>query len=233
MRVVVTVGFAVVVVACSGFAALGLALALGLLAVLASGLEVRRVARRLVALELMMGLVVLVLPFTGTGTAVAAVGPLEVHPDGARLAGAIVLRSGAIAALATALLGPLGGPGLGAALASLRVPAKLVLLFAFTERYVHVLAHELRRLERAMRVRCFRPRADRHTYVSYAHLVGMLLVRSLDRSERILDAMRTRGWRGGPWPTLGPEPVALGARDVVFAVAAAALALALIALERA
>jgi cobalt/nickel transport system permease protein len=37
---------------------------------------------------------------------------------------------------------------------------------------------------------------NRHTYRAFGHLVGMLLVRSLDRSERILAAMKCRGFTG-------------------------------------
>ena len=47
-----------------------------------------------------------------------------------------------------------------------------------------------------MKVRCFRPRTDRRTCRAYGHLVGMLLVRSLDRSERVMDAMKCRGFKG-------------------------------------
>jgi cobalt/nickel transport system permease protein len=45
-----------------------------------------------------------------------------------------------------------------------------------------------------MRVRGFVPRTNMHTYKSYAYLVGMLLVRSYDRAERIHKAMLCRGF---------------------------------------
>ena len=49
---------------------------------------------------------------------------------------------------------------------------------------------------RTVKTRGFRPRMDWHTYRSYGYLVGMLLVRSLDRSQRVLAAMKCRGFRG-------------------------------------
>jgi cobalt/nickel transport system permease protein len=71
-----------------------------------------------------------------------------------------------------------------------------------------------------MKVRAFRPRMDRHTYRTYGYLVGMLLVRSLERSERIVAAMKCRGFRGRFYLL---EHFAFSRRDAWFAVAAAAL----------
>jgi cobalt/nickel transport system permease protein len=48
----------------------------------------------------------------------------------------------------------------------------------------------------ALKIRSFRPKTGMHTYRTYAYLVGMLLVRSYDRSERIQNAMLCRGFRG-------------------------------------
>jgi cobalt/nickel transport system permease protein len=98
-----------------------------------------------------------------------------------------------------ALLGLVGGlePAvLGHALARLRVPDKLVHLLLLTVRQIELVHQELGRLRRAMRARAFQPRSDRHTWVSYGNLIGMLLVRSLDRSQRMLAAMRCRGFDG-------------------------------------
>ena len=50
-----------------------------------------------------------------------------------------------------------------------------------------------------MKVRAFHPRTDLHTYRSYAYLVGMLLLRSYERSRRIYQAMLLRGFRGTFW----------------------------------
>ena len=38
-----------------------------------------------------------------------------------------------------------------------------------------------------------------HSYRTFGYLVGMLLVRSFDRSERVLAAMKCRGFRGQYW----------------------------------
>ena len=48
----------------------------------------------------------------------------------------------------------------------------------------------------ALKIRAFQPRTSLHTYRTYAYLVGMLLVRSYDRSERVRNAMVCRGFKG-------------------------------------
>jgi cobalt/nickel transport system permease protein len=45
-------------------------------------------------------------------------------------------------------------------------------------------------------VRAFRPKSNMHTYKTYAYLVGMLIVRSYDHSQRIYNAMLCRGFTG-------------------------------------
>jgi cobalt/nickel transport system permease protein len=117
-------------------------------------------------------------------------------PEGARPLLAAALKANAIVLLVTALVSTIDVVTLGHALAHLRLPRKLVHLFLFTVRYTEVLHAEHERLRRAARARGFRPRPDRHTYRVLAALAGMLLVRSLDRAERVQGAMRCRGFRG-------------------------------------
>ena len=58
-----------------------------------------------------------------------------------------------------------------------------------------------------------------HTYGSYAFMLAMLLVRSLERSERIMAAMKCRGFRGTFWLL---DHFVFTRRDAVFAVVVAA-----------
>jgi cobalt/nickel transport system permease protein len=95
-----------------------------------------------------------------------------------------------------ALVGSMTATTMGHALAHLHVPQKLAHLLLLTVRYLDVLHLEYRRMRAAMKVRCFRPGMNRHTYRTFGYLVGMLLVRSFDRSERIMAAMKCRGFQG-------------------------------------
>jgi cobalt/nickel transport system permease protein len=62
-----------------------------------------------------------------------------------------------------------------------------------------VIYFEYIRLVNAMKVRCFHPRSDLHTYKAYAHLAGMVMLKSYDRSERVYGVMLCRGFRGKFW----------------------------------
>ncbi len=114
---------------------------------------------------------------------------LAFHPEGAVLALLVTLKANAILVLNLVLLGATPVSDLAHALAHFRVPPKLVALLLLFHRYLHVLGEEYQRMRRAMRARAFVPGNDLHTYLSLAHLVGGLLVKSLERAERVYGAM--------------------------------------------
>jgi len=71
-----------------------------------------------------------------------------------------------------------------------------------------------------MLIRCFKPGTNMHTYRTYAYLVGMLIVRSYERSQRIYQAMLCRGF-SGRFPVV--SHFRLGKGDVVFGLSMAAV----------
>jgi cobalt/nickel transport system permease protein len=81
-------------------------------------------------------------------------------------------------------------------LRKLRVPAILVATLAFMYRYVYVLWDELDRMRTARRVRTFGRGSLFMRWKTSAQLIGMLLVRSMARAERVHGAMCARGWDG-------------------------------------
>ena len=107
---------------------------------------------------------------------------------------------------------------------SCEYPDKLTHLLLFTLRYLDMLHHEYVDLLRAMKARAFRPRMNLHTYGSFAYMMAMLLVRSLERSERIMAAMKCRGFRG-QFNTF--RDFAFQGRDLLFSLASLLLFVAL------
>jgi len=202
-------------------------LALGLAR--AAGLRGPWLARRLLALEGFMLVLLLSLPFTVPGTALATFGPLTASREGLTQALAILLKANAVVITLLALVGRLEPVVFGHALARLGLPEKLVHLLLFTVRQIHLLHQEYRRMEQAMRVRAFVPRSDRHTWNSYGWLIGMLLVRSLARARRLIGAMRCRGFRGRLY--LLDQP-AWGRGDTWTAVGLALAPAALLAMDQ-
>ena len=204
-----------------------LALAAGLLA--ASALRWREAARRLAHVEGFMAALLVLLPFTAGGPALAQFGPLTVSARGLERAFAIVLAVNASALVTLALLGALEPVRLGRAMAALGAPQRLVHLLLFLVRYLPNLREDLARQRDAMRARAFAPALSRHAWRSFGNLVGMLLVRTIERAERVDEAMRCRGF-SGRFPLRAMKP--MGGADARFAALAAAGALALLALDR-
>ena len=228
-RVILAVGLVGVVAVAGRFTTLGAALAVALVCAALSGNARPLLLRRLAALNAVLLLVGVVLPLTTDGTPVFHVGTWAYTREGLLTAAAVVLKGNAIVLASIGLLGTLPAATLGHVLSHFHVPDKLVQLTVFTVRYLDVFHREYVRLRAAMRVRGFRPGVNRHTYRSFGYLAGMLLVRSLDRSERIVAAMKCRGFRGRFY--LLDHFAFSPARDVPFAVAAALAVLALAWLE--
>lgn len=196
LRVVAALAYAVVTVSLSRLSVLLVALGLSLGFGLGIGLAWRLLARRVLALEGFMLVLVGFLPFTVPGETVATLAGLTISAEGLHRAAEILLTANTVMLAGLALLGTLDPVRLGYALGRLRVPDKLVHLFLFTVRYVGILQDEYGRLRRAMRARAFRPGNNRHSWRAFGWLFGMLLVRGLERSRRVHAAMKCRGFEG-------------------------------------
>ncbi len=183
-RIAAAVLMALIVAVARGLPAMTVALlaAAGLVAL--ARISPRDLLRRLLPLEILLAILMIVVPCP------------EYNRAGFILAIVIVLKANAVVLSAAALIGTMDAVTLGHALAHFHVPQKLTQLMLFMVRYFDVLGREHDRLRAAMRVRCFRPAMNRHSYRTFGYLVGMLLVRSFDRSERVLAAMKCRGFCG-------------------------------------
>lgn len=167
--------------------------------ILAAALMARpeaRLWRRLLHVEGFMLLLFVMLPFTMEGTAAFTLGPLSASVEGFWRASLIAAKVTACVLVLLVLLGDVEPVRLGAALRDLRVPESLSRLLVMTARYTSLIADEARRLHDAMRARAFAPGSNRHTWRSYGNLMGMLLVRALDRARRVEEAMLCRGYAG-------------------------------------
>jgi cobalt/nickel transport system permease protein len=229
LRLVACGSFALAVVGLAQLPALLAAVALAGFAAAMARLEPAPTLRHMAALDGFMLFVLLFLPFTVPGEAVFSLGGSAASREGALRAVEILLKSNAVVLMILALLGSMELVELGHAMARLRLPPKFVHLFLLTVRYIEVLGREYRRLRVAMKARGFRMRCDLHTWRSVGYLFGMLLVHSIERSERILAAMRCRGFQGRfPPPT---EMRMVGRRDYAFAGLSAVAGCALMTLE--
>jgi len=228
LRIVAAAVLAVFVAVARQPAALWLSAGMAVLACVLCGLPVNTVAKRLLPLNALMLVLAVLLGLGSEGRPLLVIGPLGFSEVGLQLAGTIALKGNTILLAMLALLGTMEPATLGHALSHLRVPDRLAHLLLFTIRYVDVLHRELRRMRNAMKARAFRPGLNWHTYRSYGYLVGMLLVRSLERAERVSAAMKCRGFSGQFYLL---EHFAFSWIDAVFAVAAVLAAATLAAAE--
>lgn len=83
-----------------------------------------------------------------------------------------------------------------AACRGLGMPKLFAALLAFMYRYLFVLFDELSRMRTAQRARTFGTRSTWKVWLSNGQLLGMLLIRAMNRAERIHGAMCARGWDG-------------------------------------
>lgn len=175
-------------------AALGLALGCGLLSLARPPLL--PLLRRLAAVNVFILFLWLVTPWTTPGAPLWQWRFLCVSAEGVHLSLLVTLKSNALVCVFLALVATIPPSELGHALERLRCPDKLVFLFLFTGRYVHLLAGEWDTLMTAARLRGFRACSSMHTYRTLASLLGLLLVRSHERAQRTREAMLLRGFAG-------------------------------------
>jgi cobalt/nickel transport system permease protein len=191
------------------------ALLLSFLMILVARIDMKKLLNRLAAVNIFILLLWVFLPFGYPGEAVLHIGPLGASREGILFALSVTLKANAIVLATIAILGTSEVFSLAHALVHLKVPNKLVYLFFFFYRYISVLHEEFTTMKRAISVRAFRPKSNMHTYRTYAYLVGMLIVRSYDHSQRIYNAMLCRGFTG-KFPVI--THFHMHTRDYLFAI---------------
>lgn len=228
-RILAAIAIVAAIVSLETFTARFAGLGLACLLVAAARIELRTILRRLAHLEGFMIVLLIMLPLTVDGRALASFGPFQITDRGVERAFAIVLTVNAAALSVLALVGALEPIRLGRAMAALGVSERFVRLFMFLVRYHGIFGVEIRRQFESMRARGFRAGVRSHCFRSYGNLAGMILVRSIERAERVDEAMRCRGFSGRfPMRRVRPMTVA----DARFAALAGLAVLALILVDR-
>ncbi len=188
-------------------------------------------AHRLRLLALFLVPIVIVVPFHRAAEAAPLFpyawpgGPTDAGADLALLVAVRIVGASVAAALAIAV-GPFDRTA--KALQDLGLPRILVHMTLLAYRYTFIFGDDLGRVRAALASRGFRARPTPATLRTYGGIVGGLLVRSVDRTERLDQAMRCRGY-DGRIRTL--ETPGVGARDVSIALGVIVLAAGVAALE--
>lgn len=155
-------------------------------------------------IALPFALAALTLPFTVPGETLFQVpmfGGLTVSVEGTVRFLSIVIKSWISVQAAILLVATTPFPDLLWALSALHVPRPLVAIVGFMYRYLFVLSDEALRLTRARAARSAAGSKGRRASLLWrgkvtGRMIGTLMLRSLERSERIYEAMLARGYRG-------------------------------------
>lgn len=164
--------------------------------VLAARIPAKEIFRRLIPVNMMIIFLWFFLPFTVEGNPLFYMGSLAATHEGLTYALRISIKSNAMMLMLISLIASTPIFSLGHAMLELSVPKKLVHLFFFTYRYIHVMNKEYTRLINAIKIRGFRPGTNLYTYRTFAYIVGMLLIKSYDRIQRVRNAMLCRSFKG-------------------------------------
>ena len=195
-RIVVAITFSVIVAISNRFSVSIPALFLSFLFVFLARLPLRKLGLRIMVVNVFILLLWIILPFSTKGKVWFSIGPLTATKEGIIYSAMITLKSNAILLSLTALVSTVPVFTRGRAIKYLMVPDKIVHLLVFTYRYIHTIHEEYKNLINAIKIRGFQPKTNVRTYRTYASLAGILILKSLDRAERVRAAMLCRGFNG-------------------------------------
>ncbi|MBT9148829.1 MAG: cobalt ECF transporter T component CbiQ [Dehalococcoidia bacterium] len=187
--------FAVVVVPDARMALVGLLVTM--LLVLISRLPLGFVAKRLLLVSPFALSFCLLILFTHEGgDEIARFSFLSITSDGLERAALIAVRVMAAITLTLCMLSTMKFETTMKALEHLKIPTKLIQLLMFTYRYIFVLVDEFSSMSRSLTSRGFNKGTNMHTMTTLAKMIGMLLIRSYERADRVYHAMASRGYDG-------------------------------------
>ncbi len=138
----------------------------------------------------------IIMPFTMEGTEICTIHGLKVTYEGVEYGVLITLRALSAVILILPMIATTRFEETIKALERLRVPSIMVQMLMFTYRYIFVFGEEWERMWRAIESRGFRLRTTLYALRTMGRAMGMLFVKSYERSERVYNAMRSRGYTG-------------------------------------
>jgi cobalt/nickel transport system permease protein len=172
------------------------ALVFAILSALVTRIKYSLVLYRLLFINFIIGILWLFIPFSIPGHALWNIGSFCASYEGIYKMFLITFRCNAIILILISYISTIPVVMLGQSLYKMGLNNKLTQLIFLFYRYIDVIYLELQRLLNSLKVRGFNPGSNMHTYRTFANLIGVLLVRSWERAERIYEAMLCRGFTG-------------------------------------
>lgn len=165
---------------------------------LVSRLPVRFICTRMKVICVFVIPILILMPITVPGIPILSLGPLAFTAEGLSFAVLVTIRSVTAILLVVTMLGTQRFDTTLKALALLRVPGIIVQMLLFTYRYIYVMIDEFLRIWSSMRAKGYTFRFTRHGLSMIGNCIGMLLIKSYERAERVYQAMIAKGYAGKP-----------------------------------
>jgi cobalt/nickel transport system permease protein len=196
VRLVFTFFYALVIAVLKDVNAVYVALMLPFLLIFTRNIRYFNLLKRLTVVNGFIFLLWIFLPLSFPGETLYHFKTLSFSKEGFEYAYLITLKSNAILITTIFLLGISSFIEIAHALDHLGISKKLIFLLYFCYRYIQDISWQYKKLTNSLKIRGFTPKTNLFTYKTYAYLVGMLLVKSYDRAERVIKAMTCRGFNG-------------------------------------
>lgn len=138
----------------------------------------------------------IIMPLTVPGNVIVDLKIATISHEGSRLGLLIALRAISVCMIIFPMIGTMKFHNTLKALEELKVPNKLIQIIMFTYRYIYVSMEETERIFTAAKARLFKKKTNMHTIKTTGNLIGILFVRGFERTERVYNAMSSRGYKG-------------------------------------
>ncbi|MBU5485736.1 cobalt ECF transporter T component CbiQ [Clostridium sp. MSJ-11] len=99
-------------------------------------------------------------------------------------------------------------PALLNGLAHMKLPSSFISIIFLSWRYVFILSERLSQFYKSLKSRLFQPRFHKNSFKVYGEIMGGMLVKSIDTSEKVYRAMASRGFNG-KMPTSKPKSITI------------------------
>jgi len=175
---------------------LSLACISSLLLVLLSKLPLGFIVKRLKWVIFFVIALLIIIPVTTSGQVVFSLGLITITKQGVHLASMISLKALSAALLLFPMVSTMTFITFIRAIEHLRIPNKIVQMISFIYRYIFVISDELYKTRLSVKSRNVNKKSYFLKHQVLGNVIGMIMIRSYERGERIRDAMISRGYNG-------------------------------------
>ncbi|WGI17925.1 cobalt ECF transporter T component CbiQ [Methanonatronarchaeum sp. AMET-Sl] len=205
---------------------LTIALSLVFTAAILSGLPIKKLLNRLKWIFMFMAAIFIFVPFFTPGETAFTILFLTATYEGLTTASIISLKMLTIMTLSMAVIMTTKFEEILRSLSELGVPKTFIEIFFLTYKYIFVIFEETEKSMMSAKSRGYQLSPKPSKLKVLGNLIGMIFVRSFDRSQRVHKAMMARGYRGKMVTTIDRN-IGITNSDLAMSFSSIALAILL------